>query len=333
MEEQYRIFDQDGVWIDQLSTSVERAYGITTETSAKLALSVFDRKCHPYTINFGNSLLCENSDGLIPWAGMIDDIGFDKGYSFSWAYTPERWFLYRRGPRRLTLKGTAGEIFAQLIQQVNQIENTPIRVGNIASNSGAMEETLNPVSLIENLRRIVQRSGECYRWRPEVSNGRLTIFADWFPSTVLSTGLILQDGFNITSDHPMTMNPPRNDYLSYGEGTDWATRIISEAVDHLSIQRYGRRQASNSVRTKAQVSLDRANQVSLAQFKDPQYSFPISALNVGDTFKNLMPGALATFTQLVGQGFSSDGLGYLSYDRVVKVMNFDPNTQRVGLAI
>jgi hypothetical protein len=333
MEEQYRIFDQDGVWIDQISTSIERAYGITTETSAKFALSVFDPKCHPYTINFGNSLLCENSDGIIPWAGMIDDMGFDQGYNFTWAYTPERWFLYRRGPRRLTLKGTAGEIFAQLIEQVNMIENTPIRVGNIASNTNVMEETLNPVSLSENLRRIVQRSGECYRWRPEVTNGRLTIFADWFPSAVLNTGLILQDGYNITGDHPMTMSPPKNDFLSYGVGTDWATRIISEAVDEESIGRYGRRQASISVNTKAQASLDQSNRVSLAQFKEPQYSFPIAALNVGDTFRNLEPGALATFTQLVGQGFSNDGLGYLSYDRVIKIMNFDPDTQRAGLSI
>lgn len=333
MEEQHRIFDHDGVLLDQILTTVPRSYGITSETSARFALSVFNRKCNPNTLNFGNYLLSENSDGLKPWSGMVDIIGFDSGYALCWAFSPERCFFYRRGPRRLTLTGKAGEIFAQLINIMNTIEMTPIKVGNIATNTNLMEETLNPVSLSENLRRIVSRSGEGYRWRPEVENGRLTIYGDWFPSTVLDTGLILQDGYNITSDHPMTMNPPKNDSLSYGVGVDWGTRIISEARDQASIDRYGRRQFSASVNTKAQASLDQVNAVRLAQFKEPQNSFPISALNVGNTFRDLDAGARATFTQLVGQAFSNDGLGYLSYDRIIKAMSFDPASQTVGLVI
>lgn len=333
MEEQYRIFDHDGVLIDQISTSVERAYAIATETTAKFALSVFDQKCNPHTLNYGNSILCENSDGLIPWVGMIDLLGFNKGVGLAWAFSPERWFAYRRGPRRLTLRGRAGDIFAQMIQFINRAENTPLAIGNIYSNTSIMEETLNPTLLNDNLKRIVERSGEAYRWRPEVVNGRLIIYGDWIPNVSIDNGLIFQDGYNITSDHEMSMYPPENDQLSYGSGPDWGTRIMSEALDLESIDRYGLRQGSTSVSVKAQASLDLINKLTLENFKDPQYNFPISALNVGDTFAKLAPGAMATFTQLVGQGFSNDGLGYLSENRMVTTMNFDPFTQKVGVAV
>lgn len=333
MEEQYRIFDHDGVLIDQISTSVERAYGITTETTAKFAMSVFDPKWNPHTMNYGNAILCENSDGLKPWVGMIDLLGTDRGIGMAWAWTPEHWFGYRRGPRRLTLKGRPGEVFAQMIQYINSIENTPLAVGDIFTNGSYMEETLNPVPISENLKRIISRSGECYRWRPEVVDGRLKIYGDWFPGSVLNTGLILQDGYNITPDHPVTSYPPVNDQLSYGSGTDWGTRIVSQAVDQESIGRYGLRQASTSVSTKVQGNLDIVNKLSLEAFKEPQHKFPLSVLNQGDTFQRIEPGAIASFTQLVGQAFSSDGLGFLAYDVIVRLMNFDPMTETIGVAI
>jgi len=331
--DQYRIFSRDGILIDQLRTSAERAWALITETSAKFALSIHDLKCNTFTLNYGNLLLVENSDGLPPWVGIIDDIGFDQGKCFVWAYTPERYFSYRRGPRRLTLKGKAGDLFSQMIVYINRQEQTVLSVGDVNSKTNTMEETLNPVPLTNNLARIVQRSGEGYRWRPEVVRGKLTIYADWFPSLVLETDLILQDGYNIASSHPLTLSAPANDYLAYGLGTDWESRIISIAQDVDSRQQYGLRQASGSFNTKSQDTLNVAAQTALNTLKQPNYSFPISALNKGNTFAKLQPGALATFTKLVGQGFTNNGLGYLSYNRVVKSMVFNPLQGTVSLAI
>ena len=227
--DQYRIFSQDGIWIDQLRTTGERTWALVTETSAKLDISVHDLKCNPFTLNYGNLLLIENSDGLPPWGGVIDLIGFDQGKCSIWAYTPERYFAYRRGPRRLTLNGKAGDLFAQMIVYINRVEQTVLAVGDIHSNTNVMQETLNPVVLTNNLVRVVQRSSEGYRWRPEVTRGKLTIYADWFPSLVLETELILQDGYNISGGHPLTLSAPVNDYLAYGMGADWDKRIISIA--------------------------------------------------------------------------------------------------------
>jgi hypothetical protein len=278
-------------------------------------------------------LLIENSDGLPPWVGVIDLIGFDQGKCFVWAFTPERYFAYRRGPRRQTLKGNAGDLFSQMVVFINRAEQTVLAVGDINSVTNTMEETLNPVLMTNNLARIVQRSGEGYRWRPEVTRGKLTIYADWFSSLVLETNLIFQDGYNISGNHPLTLSAPANDYLAYGLGADWDKRIISIAQDDTSRQQYGLRQASGSFNTKSQDTLDVAAQTALLALKQPSYSFPLSALNKGDTFAKLTPGALATFTKLVGQGFTNNGLGYISYDRVVRSMTYDPLQGTVALAI
>lgn len=332
-EDQTRIFSRDGIWIDQVRTAADRAWTITTETSANFSISVYDPKCNPFTLNFGNLVLIENSDGLLPWVGMIDNVSFDGGKCFVVAYTPERFFFYRRGPRRLTLKGNAGVLFTQMISYVNGIEPTVIEVGQIDSNTNAMQETLNPVILSNNLKRIVARSGEGYRWRPEVRRGKLVIFADWMPSLTLDTGLLLQDGYNITGNHPFNYAPPVNDYLTYGRGASWDNRIISESNDDLSIQAYGLRQASASVNTDDVDTLQVASETFLNKRKYPAPSFPIAALNKDDTFSRLQPGALATFTKLVGQGFTSNGLGYLSYSRIVRSMVYTPSDGTVGLAV
>jgi len=331
--DQVRIFSPDGIWIEQIRTSVERSWAITRETSAKFYLSVYDTKCNPFVLNYGNLVLVENSDGLPDWVGVIDQRGFEGGACVVWAYTPERYFLYRRGPRSRKLTGNAGEIFAKMIRYINSLEDTVLVDGEIDSDTARMEETINPTVLTNDLLRILQRSGEGYRWRPEVNNGQLTIYADWFPSLVMDTGLILQDGYNVSGDHPMTESAPVNDVLVYGIGNDWEKRILAIAKDEESIEDYGLRQYSASISTKSQASLNATAANRLNAMKQPKQSFPLSALNKDDTFQKLTPGALATYTRLVGQGFSDNGLGYESTERVVRAMAYDPADGSVGLAI
>lgn len=333
MEDRHLIFSRDGVLIDQLRTSAERGWALVTETSAQFSLSVYDPKCNPFTINYGNILLIQNSDGLPDWVGMIDQIGFDRGAVIVNAYTPERWFTYRRGPRALTLTGSAGSIFAQMIQYINGVEATPLAVGDINSRTGTMQETLRPTVIDSNLNRIVSRSGEGYRWRPSVTSGKLTIYADWFSNLVLDTGLILSDGYNISGDHPLTLSPPINDYLAFGVGSDWEKRITENVTDVESINDYGVRQASDSYNIKDSANLAIVANTVLNTEKQPRYSFPIAALNVSDTLSKLEPGALATFTKLVGQGFSNGQLGYLSYEKIIKSMVYSPSAGNVSLVI
>ena len=328
-----RIFDRDGIWTYQLKTSAERGYGLVQEKSAVFYLSVYDGKCRPDVLNYGNPVLIENSDGIIPWCGFIDKRGFDNGAAKNVAYSPERIFAQRRGPQSLTLKGSAGEIFVQMIDYINHLEPTILQVGNIDSESGYMEETLNPVTLDYNLARVVSRSGEGYRWRPEVENGRLTIYCDWTPNLVIQSGLILHDGYNVSGDHPLTETAPANDILTYGKGTNWAKRLAAVATDDESRQDYGLRQKSFNIPTDSQATLALAAQVRINQLRQPKTSFPLSVLNIDDTFAKTQPGALAIITRLVGEGFSEDGLGYLSNNVIIKTMTYSPRNGFIGIAI
>jgi hypothetical protein len=328
-----RIFDRDGIWTYQLKTSAQRGYGLVQEMSASFYLSVYDEKCRPAVLNYGNPVLIENSDGLLAWCGFIDKRGFDGGAAKTVAFTPEHIFTQRRGPQKLTLKGSAGEIFVQMINYINSLEETILQVGNIDSDSGYMEETLNPVTIDFNLARIVARSGEGYRWRPEVVDGRLTIYCDWTPNLVINSGLILHDGYNVSGEHPLNETAPANDILTYGKGTDWTKRLTATAVDAESIEDYGLRQKSFSIPTPSQATLALTAQNKLNQLKQPKTNFPLSALNIGDTFSKLQPGALATVTTLVGEGFSEDGLGYQSNNVIIKTISYDPAKGYAGLAI
>jgi hypothetical protein len=331
--DQVRIFDHDGIFTHQLRTSAERGYGLIKEMSAQFTLSVNDEKCRPDVLNYNNPVLIENSDGLLPFCGFIDGRGFRDGAAVINAYTPERIFAQRRGPQSLTLKGSAGEIFVQMIQYINAQEDTILEVGNIDSDSGYMEETLNPVTINYNLSRVVARSGECYRWRPEVVGGRLTIYCDWTPSFVIQSGLILHDGYNIAGEHPITESAPANDVLTYGNGNDWKTRKTANETDSESREQYGLRQYSNNVQTDSVDTLTLAAQVGLRMMKQPRNNFPLAALNIGDTFQKLQPGAIATITRLVGQAFSEDGLGFQSNSVIIQSMNYNPANGWVDLAI
>jgi hypothetical protein len=151
-------------------------------------------------------------------------------------------------------------------------------------------------------------------------------------SLVIDNNLILQDGYNIAGDHPIESSAPINDYLAYGQGSDWETSLTAIAQDSESRQQYGLRQASESYNTLSQDTLQTAADVTLNELKQPSYSFPLAALNIDDTFKKLQPGVKATYTKLVGQGFSQNSIGYLSYEHVIKAMVFDPAVGTVSLA-
>ena len=331
--DQIRIFDRNGYWLDQLKATVERAWMWTTETSAMFRISIYDAKCKAYTLNYGNLILVENSDGLPAWVGMIDGRGFEKGQAVIKAFSPERYFQYRRGPRRLRLQGSAGDIFAQMIHYINNLEQTVLAVGNIESESDEMTERLNPVPVMEDLVKLVKRSREGYRWRPEVKNGKLVIYGDWFTDMALDTGLILHDGWNVAVENPIEESAPANSVLTFGAGDDWGTRLIAETADDESAQMYGLRQVSINVQTDSLAMLERTASRTLEQVKQPSIKFPLQALNVGDTFERLAVGAQSKLVRLVGSGFSGDAIGHEDTQITVRGMYYNPENGYVELTL
>jgi hypothetical protein len=320
MMDRVRLFDRFGMQIDEIRATVERAWGLNTQTSGSFRVSYADAKCTPSNLEYGNWVLVENSDGLPDWVGMIDlrEPGRD-GVKIT-AFSPEVVFDYRIGPRSQTLAGSPGSVFAQMIDYINAQEETVLQAGNIES-SGSLEETLNPVALSDDLNRIVERSGQGYRWRPDVDLGQLTIYGDWYADMTLDTGLILHDGYNIGGLSPIRESPPVSHVLAYGNGSLWSNRLIAEAQDLESRDRYGLRQVSFNVQTPSMETLTAAAQQKLNMSHHPAPAFSLNIANVGDTFKKIAPGVQAVMVRIVAGSFF--GVDLTDQVKILN-MHYDP---------
>ena len=183
-QDRIRIFDREGFAVAEFRASVERSWSVNDGGRAKFSYP--SRKSdivNEKVLNFGNWLVIENS-ALPTWVGVIDTPrNWSPREVEVSAYSPEQVFAWRRGPKEEKIKGTAGALFAKLISRINQQELTCLRLGDVYSGGVEREETLNPTTLDENLRRIVKHSGEEYAFRPVTdASGRL-----------LGRGKILQD--------------------------------------------------------------------------------------------------------------------------------------------
>ena len=126
-QDRIRVFDRTGAPVAEFRASVSRSWMIGDEGRAEFDYPT--RKTDVVSkrvLNFGNWILIENNV-LPPWVGMID---FPREWTTRVvtvkAYTPERQFLYRRGPLELTVRGSAGDIFTTLIQLTNSA-SPPLR--------------------------------------------------------------------------------------------------------------------------------------------------------------------------------------------------------------
>lgn len=294
-QERIRIFNRQGIELCDVRAFVERSWIMGDEGRASFTLASSDLAANEDFIQFGNWLLVEN-DYLPSWVGIIDtprEWGI-RTVTVN-AFTPERQLALRRGPLEEKVTGSAGTIFERIINLVNAAEPTPIAVGDIYRGGSQREETLNPTTFNQDLRRIYSRSAEEYSWRPVVTSKRLVVYADWQIRLGSNVDIALEEGQgggNIeATDAPMIEDEPIiNDVLGYGDGTAWTSKPNAVAQDSDSIAKYGLRQASKEWSGTNLATIATNNNNYLATVKNPVRLFDIQALNVGEVFINLRLG-------------------------------------------
>jgi hypothetical protein len=328
-----RIFDREGFPLAEFRASIPRSFLIGDEGRA--AFTYPSRKTqivNKDVLRFGNWLLIENSL-LPPWVGVVDvPREWDARRVTVTAYTPERVFSWRRGPLEERLTASPGAIFEKLLQYVNSAEATIIRLGNIYRGGLQMEETINPTKLNEDLKRIWERSGEEYQWRPVVgADGKLTVLADWQSRIGADTGILLQEGkhggnIEATGNIMVEDGPIVNDLLAVGDGESWTSRPTQTIVDTTSRGEYGLRQDSKEYSgvTNLQTLADNGAK-EIAAFAQPANAFQINALNIGNTFSYIRLGNRFAL-QLENIGFYGGGVGYSTTVRVL-AMSYSPDTK------
>lgn len=338
-QEQVRIFNREGYPIAEFMTSVERSWALVGEGRALFTFST--RKTdvvNEKVLQFGNWLLVE-STALPPWVGVIDvPREWSPRVVAVHAYTPERVFGWRRGPLEEKITQPAGAIFERILSLVNENDPTVIRAGDIWKGGTVHEETLNATPLSEDLERIVERSGEEYRWRPVIDDaGRLIVYADWMQVLgSVSSALLLEgkNGGNIEALNNILVEDGDilNEVLAYGDGQSWTSRPYAIVSDAASMGKYGLRQkAENYSGVVSVVTLnDNGTELIMSQ-KEPMRSFHVNALNVGDTFKYLQIGNSLKL-QFENIGFTAGGLGYETTIRIV-AMAYDPTTDKNAIEL
>lgn len=325
-----RIFNRQGVELAQFRASVARSWAIGDEGRAQFTYATRKTEVVNQTLlEFGNWLLIENN--MLPsWAGVFDPPRrwSPREVTVS-AYTPERVFMWRRGPLEEILTGSPGTVFEKLLYYVNIAETTVLQPGNIYRGGTQMEETINPTTLDNDLRRIVERSGEEYQFRPVVSGGRLIIYCDWMQNVGVDTGAILQEGKrggNIEDVNGALVEDGDivNDLLAVGDGESWKSRPIATITNLDSVGKYGLRQSTeeySGVTTIQTLSDNGSELVSAA--KNPVNAYKVNALNIGDTFSHISIGNQFTL-RMQNLGFGGNGIGLEKTVRI-SAMSYNPD--------
>lgn len=328
-----RIFRRDGTSIAEFKTRVERSWALGGEGRAQFTYA--SRKTdivNRDVLQYGNWVLIEN-DQLPAWVGVIDT-------PRTWTprtvrvsiYSPEKVFEQRRGVLEVKKNGSAGALFRYLLSLVNGAETTIIKAGDIDETGIYREETINPTPLSRDLKRIQERSGEEYQWRPDTDAlGRLIIYADWQPRIGIDTEALLHEGKgggNLEAVGSLMVEDGDiyNNILGYGDGMTWATKTKFEAQDGNSVEEYGLRQTSkyfNGVSNT--VTLKNNTEELLKTTKNPVIKFKLNVINVGDTFKYIQMGNTLNL-QLQSMGFQNGGLGYEAVVRIVG-MRYNPSSK------
>lgn len=337
LNERIRIFNRQGFELATFRAMADRSWVIGKEGRCSFRYpSIKTDIVNQDLLQFGNYLLVENSR-LPAWVGIIDTPrGWDATEVEVNAYTMERMFSYRRGSLDTKYTGSAGDIFEQMVNYINSQEQTIMRAGSIWRGGSKREETINPNKLINNLEQLQERSLEEYEFVPQVSNGRLTVFANWRERLGKSTPITLNsapNGGNIETPTMTEDGDIANDVFGYGDGLTWQTRPSRPASDAVSISKYGLRQDSQEWRGVKQIStIETNNEDYLNDNKEPKKIFQVTALNVGETFDYIRIGNKAGL-KIKNIGFSNNGIGVLTNVRILGISYSPKNGQKVKLVL
>lgn len=237
---------------------------------------------------------------LPPYAGFVDTpIGLQAPAAVK-IYNAEYLLKIRAPERTQTLKGPVADIARQMLEQVNDQEETFLRMGEMGGSGTYREETLDQRSYWEQLNAMVLRSGSEMIFRPKIEpndGNRLYIYIDILDRVGVDTDLLLHDGDNgnIVIQNA-TMEGEIWNRVSGINGSSAAEdrKIAGPYKDTTSIQAFRTRSRTVQFRsTQLNSTLDAQTFASLKTSKSPILRFDVlikDRADKGDPFRNIAPG-------------------------------------------
>ncbi len=313
-----KIYDRSGKQLTEISATCNRTWILSDVGRAEFELSIYDKKCNPDYLRFGNLILIESAK-LPIWSGVIDTPRtWGGGAVVIQAYTAEYMFTYSIGHKDVKIKGTV----ATLIREVLKLSKVPIAIGTIEDENTQYEEVFNPTSILDTLKRIVTRAGGDFIVRPVINQyGQLSFAFDYFRKLECNANFILKEGYNLALANRTLIEQGTitNELLGYGEGVNWQSKPQYVGREDMSISLYGLRQGSQFFQGVTQVAAVKKHTTERLEVVGyPRMVVDAQVLDIGDAWQNLRLGANVNI-ELHTAGFMGSAIGYKGTLRIVGI--------------
>jgi len=319
---QATLFDKRGFALDELTASYNRQWVKNAFGECKFTAAIRDVEAHPEVFAKGN-LIVIKQDNLPDWVGYLDfPEPWGDGTIVFQAFSAEKIFDLRPG-RPDKLFGTAGSIFNRLIGVANSWGDTLMRPGDIYLGGSDREESISYANqLYADVQRIAERSGNDWDITPQVTNGKLTLLANWYAAKRKVVDHALTEGINMEAKSSTLeyTGPVWNSVVAFGNASTWASRKLAYASDEASQANYGLRALGLAVDSNVDATVQAAADAYAAYYKNPRRSVDISATDVNGTFAWLRIGHVPD-VELIGVGLDDGTKGFTMQAEIVE-MNY-----------
>jgi len=335
MSSRITVFDRSGSHLAEITASYICAWVHNDVGRGEFDLAMTDPNVSSTILNFGNFVLIEH-DKLPPWIGVIDTPRtWRVGVVTVSIFSAEKLLLWRIGSSHRILEGPAGEIFRQILAEVNQAETTILSEGEIYTGSQTRQETISPLNaFLQDCQRIALRADHSFSIRPQRVESRLSLQADWKERSLEVCPITLEEFFNIEelTDILTEEGDIYNQIAGVGEGSSWTTRSQYWATDEVSRDTYGLRQKGAQLQAATPSGVEADAKSLLAESARPRMVVGVTALDKGDLFSYLRLDMIVN-VKLKSVGFSGGGdFGY-EFQARIEGMSYDVDQNKVELVI
>lgn len=305
-----QIFDRTGTKISEFNVNASRTWQLSDYGRCIFEIPIIHPKCTEDILQFGNLIYIEHPK-LPAWGGVIDiPREWGKNTVIVYAYSAEYLFKFRAEENINKLSLSPGNIFKYIIDASNRSEDIRIRTGSIYTKDEAISWELNLLNYYNEVKRLADDTDNEWILTPKINNKELEFEAQWGEKLGGETTYALTEGLNIETGEAIVSENGEifNDILGIGSGSSNKTKEKVHLFDETSIGKYGLRQTSVSIAEGEYASVEIGTRTELNKKKNPQKTFALTALDVGNTWNYINIGNTVSL-HLNTIGFQNKELG------------------------
>ena len=331
MSSQVTVFDKEGTPLADLDVDVFRSWVLNGYGEASFTISTRDNKCREEFLQYGNRLLVQH-DKLPEWVGIMDTPRVWKyGSVECHALGAEVWFDWR-----LThvhpMYDTLANVFRFIIDSSNSWGGSQMQHGIIRSGGIATTAALGGKAS-DHIMRLVDKYMVDWSVTPYLSGNKLFLRANMYGgSRGENTGLTLNNINSKNVEPTMTEDGAiYNHVFYYSEPGEGGGRKFGDARDNVSVGKYDLRMIAEQGVGSYEEGLEFSARMKLLDTKEPFIMVAPSALDVGETFRQLRLGNVI-YWENDYTGFAGASVGSNSTVRIVG-MEYSETDKSVGLVV